>query len=45
MKRLRHDQFVELAMIDKGSYMSGHVLLNLLNELGKKIIGFPKRVE
>ena len=28
--------FTALYMIDRGSYMSAHVLLNLLNELGKK---------
>ena len=34
---------VTLSMINRGSYMSAHVLLNLLNELGKrdKMRGLP----
>ena len=32
-----------ISMINRGSYMSGHVLLNLLNKLGKraKMRGLP----
>ena len=45
--------FMFLFTINRGSYMSAHVILNLLNELGKKdkmrgfaehLIGFPQRV-
>ena len=37
----------ELGVLNRGSYMSAHVLLNLLNELGKRaehFISFSQRV-
>ena len=38
-----HKDMVHVEIINRGSYMSAHVLLNLLNELGKrdKMRGLP----
>ena len=36
VKAMRIIQIVAATLLHRGSYMSAHVLLNLLNELGKR---------
>ena len=40
---LPDDSLIKIGQLNRGSYMSAHVLLNLLNELGKidKMRGLP----